>query len=323
MAQSQVPVTFGQVFAAGDVPAGQRLSAVIAERARPCPCRWTARPSTHGSLRHAVLSVVRRAGRRRGPDPSAPARRRGGRRAGADRVGGPRHRLRQSRGRVPRRSSLRRLRAGPASGAGSPHVDRGARRDRVARLGAALGRRRPRASAPDGPVPRARPRRLAPPADRRHGRERLDLRALPTELSLRRDRDGERRGSLCPERPVHLHHARWRADVLVGRRTAGARRPRRSLPHRHRRGAELRSALIDNIAPTHLRLYRDFGGTRRRRIPATAASPTTRSGRWGSGLRPRRCRRRRPRRYRSAAALDRGVSAESGRGRADRDPGDG
>lgn len=57
-AQSNVPITFGQVFKAGDVPAG---SAVIASRAAsgtPVPIQVDAK-ATHadGSLRHAVITL--------------------------------------------------------------------------------------------------------------------------------------------------------------------------------------------------------------------------------------------------------------------------
>lgn len=57
--QSQVPVSFGQVFATGDVPVRQGLRAVIAETGETLALQVD-RKATHpdGSLRHAVLSVV-------------------------------------------------------------------------------------------------------------------------------------------------------------------------------------------------------------------------------------------------------------------------
>ena len=57
--QSRVPVTFGQVFAAGDVPAGQRMRATVLETGERLVLQVD-RKARHadGSLRHAVLSVL-------------------------------------------------------------------------------------------------------------------------------------------------------------------------------------------------------------------------------------------------------------------------
>ncbi len=57
--QGRVPVSLGQVFAAGDVPAGQSLRATIAETGQRVALQVD-RKARHadGSLRHAVLSVI-------------------------------------------------------------------------------------------------------------------------------------------------------------------------------------------------------------------------------------------------------------------------
>lgn len=57
--QSEIPVTFGQVFAVGDVPAGQRLSAVVAETGQRLMIQVDGKARhPDGSLRHAVVSAV-------------------------------------------------------------------------------------------------------------------------------------------------------------------------------------------------------------------------------------------------------------------------
>jgi hypothetical protein len=57
--QERVPVSLGQVFAVGDVPAGQRLRATIAETGQRVTLQVD-RKARHpdGSLRHAVISVI-------------------------------------------------------------------------------------------------------------------------------------------------------------------------------------------------------------------------------------------------------------------------
>lgn len=57
--QTEVPVSFGQVFVAGDVAGGQRLQVVVSETGERLPVQVD-RKARHpdGSLRHAVVSVV-------------------------------------------------------------------------------------------------------------------------------------------------------------------------------------------------------------------------------------------------------------------------